>query len=345
MRRGKILFACLVAILLTVCPAWAAPFVVTLKTSLLSAPSPDAPTITSLEPGTVVEVTHQAGAYWRVEAAGNSGYAPADALKQAQTKGGPLVPLMVVAATPLGKIVIAKSIGWFKKTLGLDDGTMDQADEAMTVGKELIVLAKEIGGWLKVKDESGKIGYVKDGPNVVYLQPVSYAGAPVSGIWKDSKPIPTEASTLTLQVQVRKMDGTPVPPGSALQMGDEYRIYVTTSADAHVRITAETPDAGHVCQYYPNQFPGTQTSLLFKAGHTYSTELLPQGVNFKVSEPIGAKDILRIEATTAGPYHYVAAGDGCAPTLTFKSGGFSAAGDVKNPTAQVVVEYPIVTTK
>lgn len=345
MCRWKFTSISLAVSIIVASSAAAAPFVVAKNTSLVAAPSADAPQIVPLAQGTLVEVTHQAGTYWRVETAGKTGYAPADALRQSQTKGGPLVPLMVMAATPLGKIVIAESIGWFQKILGIDGKPMGKADEAISIGKELIVLAKEIGGWLKVKDESGKIGYVKDGAGVVYLQPVSYAGAQVSGIWKDSKPIPTDASALTLQVQVRKMDGTPVPPGATLRLGDEYRIYVTTSADAYVRITAETPDAGHVCQYYPNQFPGTQTSLLFKAGHTYSTELLPQGVNFKVSEPIGEKDLLRVEATTAAPFHYVLAGDGCAPTVSFKGGGFSVAGDVKNPTAQVVVEYFFYTTK
>ena len=110
-----------------------------------------------------------------------------------------------------------------------------------------------------------------------------------------------------------------------------------------MRITCETPDHDHVCQYYPNKFPGTQTSTLFKGGATYSTELLPNGTNFKVDTPIGEKDVLRIEATRSSPYHYVGAGDGCAPTLKFRGGGFSAAGDNVNPTAQVVVEYVIMT--
>lgn len=346
MILSKRVFLGIALVLVTAHSVLAAPFVVSKTTTLLVAPSSDAPTIATLEPGSVVQVTHQAGAFWRVETPrGNAGYVPADALQQAKTKGGPLIPLMVLAATPLGKIVVAKAVGWFKKLIGMTGDDLDHADGAISVGKELIVLAKEVGGWLKVQDPSGQVGYVKESPDVVYLQPVGYADTQVAGIWKNSAPIPAGATGLTLQVEVRKTDGTPVPPGATLKLGDEYRIYIMPSADCYVRITAETPDAGHACQFFPNQFPGFQTSTPFLAGHTYATEMLPQGVNFKVSEPIGAQDILRIEATTAAPYHYVQSTDGCAPTMTFKGGGFSTAGEIKNPTAQVVVEYPIGTTK
>jgi len=63
----------------------------------------------------------------------------------------------------------------------------------------------------------------------------------------------------------------------------------------------------------------------------------------KVQLPIGAKDILRVEANTYAPYHYVPSTDGCAPTMTFKGGSFSVAGEVKNPTAQIMVEYEVLT--
>ena len=246
-----------------------------------------------------------------------------------------------MAAAPVAKVVITKALGWFKKVFGISD---KKADQVLAVGQELLVLAQK-SGMLKVQLPDGAIGWIKQGPEAVELKPVSYAGSQEVGIWKNSQPIPQTATGLTLQVQVRKTDGTPVPPGGTLTLGDEYRIYITPSADCYVRITCETPDHGHACQYYPNQFPGFQTSGHFKAGHTYATEFLPSGVNFKVSEPIGAKDILRIEANTYAPYHYVQSNDGCAPTMTFKGGGFSVAGEVKNPTAQVVVEYEIRTAK
>jgi hypothetical protein len=326
--------------------AFAAPFTVIKSTDLLVAPAKDAPKQTSVEEGAIVEVTHQAGNFWRVELGnGKTGYVPAASLRQTKTKGLFLVPIVVAAATPIVKIVVAQAVDWFKQLFGLDEPEPRKADDAVPEGNELTVLARESGGWLKVKDESGKVGYIKESPRVVYLQPVSYADRQTAGIWKNSEPIPSSAAGLTLQVEVRKIDGTPVPPNGTLKLGDEYLVYITPSADAYVRITCETPDFNHTCQYYPNHFPGTQTSMLFKGGNTYSTELLPQGVRFKVSEPIGAKDILRIEATTAGPYHYVAANDGCAPTVKFKGGGFSTAGAIINPTAQVIIGYEINITK
>ena len=345
-RPLKFIFPVILLLLFFLSSAWAAPFTTQTPADVLAAPAAGMPKVASLSQGAIVEVTHQAGSYWRVELSdGKTGYVPASSLQQAKTKGGPLIPIVVAAGAPILKVVVSKVVGWFKKLFGIDDSDMAKADQMISVGKELIVLAKEVGGWLKVKTPDGKIGYIKESPQVVYLQPVTYANKQVAGIWKNSEPIPQTATGLTLQVEVRKIDGTPVPSGGTLKLGEEYRIYITPSSDCWVRITCETPDFNHACQYYPNQFPGTQTSIKFQGGRTYSVELLPSGVNFKVSEPIGAKDILRVEATTAGPYHNVSAGDGCAPTVKFKGGGFSAAGNVTNPTAQVVVEYSINTVK
>jgi hypothetical protein len=347
MPQGRQILAVLVVLVLLASSAAAAPFIAVKETAVLAAPSAQAPAVSQVASGEIVEVTHQAGAYWRVQTSqGQTGYVAADSLKQAQTRGGPLIPLVVMAAAPIVKVVVAKAVSWFKKLLGIDADAAAKADAVLSLGKELLVLGKEVGGWLKVQAPDGAIGFVKDGPSLVPLQPVEYAPPPVVGIWKDAEPIPQGVTGLTLQVEVRKADGTPVPPGSPLKRGDEYLIYVTPSADCYVRITCETPDLAHVFAYYPNEYPGRQTSALFQAGHTYSREMLPPAANaFNVSDPIGAKDVLRIEATMAGPYQYVPVPPDGMPTAKFKGGGFSMAGSVVNPTAQVVVEYPILTGK
>ena len=325
--------------------AAAAPFVVVTDSRILVAPAKDSASADTLPAGSIVDVTHQAGDFMRIQYGqkDKTGYLPAESLKQAKTKGGPLVPILIAAATPLGKMVAKKATEWFAKKFNVQLGDDSEGSAGrMDAGQEMVALGSE-NGWLKVRLPDGAVGYVKDAANLTSLQEVAYAQSSTLGIWNNSEPIPGEASILALRVEVRKTDGTPVLPGSSLKLGDEYRIYITASADCYVRITAETPDKNHVCQYYPNHFPGTQTSMLFKAGKTYSGEMLAQGRNFMVAEPLGAKDILHIEATTAAPYHYVARGDGCAPTQKFKGGGFSREGEVKNPTAQVLIEYPIIT--
>ncbi len=339
------LSACLVLIFTGL--ASAAPFVVVSDTNALIAPSPDSGAKDPLPAGSIVDVTHQAGDYYRVVYGPKSeaGYLSAKSVRQAKTKGGPLIPILIAAATPLGKMVAKKATAWFAKKFNINlGGDTGQVSSQMEAGQELVALDRE-DGWLKVKLPDGAVGYVKDTMDLASLQDIAYAQGSTMGIWKNSEKIPGQTQGLALRVELRKTDGAPVPPNSTLRLGDEYRIYITASADCYVRITAETPDKNHVCQYYPNHFPGTQTSMLFKAGKTYSGEMLPDGRSFLVARPIGAKDIIRIEATGAGPYHYVSKGDGCAPTATFKGGGFSVAGDVKNPTAQVLVEYPVLTTE
>lgn len=333
----------LLTCILSFCPssASAAPFTTKSSTNVQAAPALGTPTITSLSSGTIVEVTHQAGDYWRVQTPdGKTGYVKADALQPTKTKGVGVGTLIVAAGTPIIKVVVTKVIGWFKKLLGIKDKDLE-------IGKELIVLAKE-SGFLKVKDVNGAIGYIKDNPKVVIpLQPVTYADNSNNQLdWAlaGAKPIPATANGLTVQVEVRKTNGTPVIAGQTpLQLGDEYDIYISTSADAYVRVTAETKGMGNVCQYYPNHLPGTQQSILFKAGYTYSGELLPPGVHYKVSEPIGVADVIRVEANTYAPYKYVNKPQGCVPMT--KGPGFGMASGVQNPTAQVVVEYEIRTVK
>jgi hypothetical protein len=335
----------LVLVLLSATAASALPFTARQSTNVLAAPASDAKVVASLPEGTVVEVTHQAGNYWRVEAAeGKSGYVPAESLQQAKTKGGPLVPIVVSLATPAAKVVIDKAVKLFKETLGI---RVDQASVVvrMEAGTELTVIGTGPDNSLKVRTADGKEGLIRSGPQVLQLQPVQYASAEDEGVWKNGRPIPAGAGALTLHVQVLKADGARVPPGGTLKAGDEYRIFITPSADSYVRVTAVTPDKDRVCQYYPNRFPGTQSSVLFKAGNAYSSEMLPQGVKFKVSDPVGKMDVLRIEATQAGPYIYVADGDGCVTTSKYRGGGFSVSGPVTNPVAQYVIEYPINTVK
>ncbi len=332
--------------ILAVSPAYAASLIATRDAAVLLAPVAGAPEVAKVEQGTLVEVTHQAGAYWRVQLPdGKAGYVTASALKQVQTRGGPLIPLLVMAAAPILKVVFTGVIKFFKKLLGISDATVAQADQVLSLGQEAMVVANNPAGWLQVKLANGQVGYVQQSPQVVPLQPVQYAPSTVNTVYQGAQPIPQTATGLTLFVEVRRPDGTPVPAGSTLRIGDEYLIYVTPSADCFVRITCETPDFNHVFQYYPNQFPGTQTSAFFRGGYTYSAELLPQGIKFKVSEPIGRQDILRIEATTAGPFTYVPEPVNGMPTVRFRGGGFSVSGNVVNPTAQVVVEYPINTTR
>jgi hypothetical protein len=322
----------------------ASSFVVAKTTPAYQAPSTETVVIASLEEGTLVEVTHQAGNFWRVEMSeGKVGFVSGTTLKPAQLKGGVLAPLAIAAASPLGKIIVTRVMDWVEKKLDPSKEGEAKAGETVPVGRELTVIERQDGEWLRVRDGSGRVGYIKDGPQVVILQEVSNADPRMTGIWKNAGPIPATAAGLTLQIEVHKIDGTPVPPGDTLRRGDEYRIYVTAGADCWVRITCETPDFNHVCQYYPNRFPGAQTSMKLKAGQTYSSEFLPSGVNFFIADPIGGKDILRIEATTASPFHYVSSGDACATAESFKGGGFSVAGTVVNPTAQVIIEFPIQT--
>jgi len=324
--------------------AGAAPFTVVDSTQALAAPASGAPAVADLNAGQMVEVSHQAGAYWRVALpGGKAGYVPASALKQSEARAGLLAPLVIAAAAPLGKVVLSGAINWFKQKIGLGSLATAQADQVLSLGQELFVLAREAGNWLKVKTAQGAIGYIQAAPTVVPLQTVQAAPAAFASVYQQSRPIPPTAYSLTLQVEIRKLDGTYVPPNGFLRKGEQYRIYLTPSADCYVRISCETPDHGHVCQYYPNRFPGTQTTMRLLAGRTYSTEFLPPGMNFQVVEPIGRRDIIRIEATTAAPFHYVPHTDGCAPTGVHRGGGFSVAGQYINPTAQSVVVYPIQT--
>ncbi len=350
MKRASLLaivsLAC-VAIIISITLAHAAPFTVKQTSDVLAAPAATTPKIASLSQGTIVEVTHQAGAYWRVQTPdGKTGYVKADALQLTKTKSL-LVPIMIAAATPLGKVVIAKGVSWFKKQLGLGDAEAGKDDSILSVGKELLVLASEVGGWFKVKLPDGLVGYIKQSDALVPLQPVAYADNKSNQLdWMlaGAKPIPATANGLTVQVEVRKTDGTPVISGqTALKLGDEYDVYVTVSSDAYVRVTAETKGLGNVCQYYPNHLPGTQQSALFKAGYNYSSELLPKGMHYRVSEPIGEADVIRVEASTAAPFKYVDKPQGC--TLKTKGPGFGSTTEYQNPTAQVVVEYEIKTLK
>ena len=333
--------------LLFISNALAAPFTAKQPADVLAAPATGTPKVASLSSGTIVEVTHQAGDYWRVEIPdGKTGYVRADALQQTKTKGA-FIPLLISAGAPILKVVISKIVGWFKKLFGIKDQAAAKADQMFSVGKELILLGKNPGGWLKVKTAEGAVGYIMDRPAVVPLQPVAYADNSANQydwMMAGAKPIPATANGLMVQAQVRKTDGTPVISGQTpLKLGDEYDIYISTSTDAYVRITAETKGMGNVCQYYPNHLPGTQQSIHFKAGYTYSGELLPQGIHYKVNEPIGQADILRVEVNTYAPYHYVDKPQGCVPKT--KGPGFGGTTTYQNPTAQVVVEFEIRTVK
>ena len=327
--------------------SYAAPFTAKQSSELLAAPAAGTPKVATLSTGTIVEVTHQAGDYWRVETpAGKTGYVRADVLQQTKTKGV-FIPLLVSAGAPILKVVISKVVGWFKKLFGVKEQTAAKANQILNVGQELFLLGKDPSGWLKVKTEQGAVGYIKDSPAVVPLQSVAYANNSnnqYDWMMAGAKPIPATANGLTVQVQVRKTDGTPIVSGKTpLKLGDEYDIYVSTSSDAYVRVTADTKGMGNVCQYYPNHLPGTQQSIHFKAGYTYSGELLPQGIHYKVSEPIGEADIIRVEANTYAPYQYVNKPQGCIPKT--KGPGFGGTTTYQNPTAQVVVEFEIRTVK
>lgn len=340
MMKGKPILACLVFLLTLVLvkTAWCVPFSVKTSTPVYAGPAVTAPTIDQLSTGSIVDVDYEAGGYWRVHTQKNkTGFVPVPTLTLVKTKGLALVPIIIAAAAPVAKAVLGKMAKWFLKKTGMDAGG------ELLPGQEFQVLSKEPGGWIKVLLPDGTNGFVKDSKDIVYLKPVTYADNQAAGMWKNSEAIPANSAALALEVLVRKTDGTPVPSGATLKLGDSYKIFIKPTADCYIRITCETPDHQSACQYYPNQFQGTQTSSLFKAGYTYSAELLPPGIDFKVNTPIGKMDILRIEATSAKPFSYVPANDGCAPTVKFKGGGFSVSTTTVNPTPQVVVEYIIKT--
>jgi len=345
-RPLKFIFPVILLLLFFLSSAWAAPFTTQTPADVLAAPAAGMPKVASLSQGAIVEVTHQAGSYWRVELSdGKTGYVPASSLQQAKTKGIGIATVIVAAGAPVIKYVVTKAVGWFKKLLGIGKGST--ADTVINAGMELFVLDKLPGGWLKVKSSDNKVGYIKESDTLVPLQAVTYADNTANQydwMMAGAKPIPTTAGGLTVQVEIRKTDGTPVIPGKTiLKLGDEYDIYISTSADAYVRVTAETKGMGNICQYYPNHLPGTQQSALFRAGYSYSSELLPKGIHYKVSEPIGGADIIRVEANTYAPYKYVDKPQGCVPMT--KGPGFGSTTEYQNPTAQVVVEYEINTVK
>ena len=165
----------------------------------------------------------------------------------------------------------------------------------------------------------------------------------------DGSEAPETPSGLTVEIRAFRPNGALVLPGETLRLDEEYGLEVRCSRDCYVRITAETPGQDALCQYYPNQFAGYTESRLV-SGNIWERALLPSDINyFAVREPIGEKDVIRVEASTSRSYTYLPGGDraeGCTAISMVKTrGGGFAGGEAKQPHATSVAVLEIPTTR
>jgi hypothetical protein len=153
---------------------------------------------------------------------------------------------------------------------------------------------------------------------------------------------------LSVVVFLERPDGTPIDDNVVLKKGESYRVRIKTNKACFIRILTMTPDYEAVCQYYPNPFPGYNTTKQFEPGKDYINDFLPPGQTFQVSEPIGSYDIVRVEVSTKQPFTFVPF-DGKNESCRIGRSRGGGIADLNtgggNPTPDLVVEQKLRTNR
>lgn len=274
------------------------------------APSGEAAACATLPGDSHLSVSHATQGWYAFQSPETGGklcWVPSTALEPVTTRSLALaVPLFIET----GRVVVTFLRDLFtgrlfrKKTgLKLEPGTM-------------LSVLEETADRLRVRTEQGQEGWIPRDATAS-VQQVARVPEFDQGVWAGHEAVKGNGD-LFVEVWVQKADGSRVSNNGLLRLGDEYEIHARCSRDCYLRITCETPAAGAVCQYSPNQFPGFGISPRILAGQDAWGMILPPGVRFRVSEPVMSEDILRVEAVSAGhgkPFYFVSGtdkGDGCA---------------------------------
>jgi len=331
------------------------------------APHDKAPECVKLDAGATLDAGLVAAGWYGFKentGKGRTCWAPADRLEPVKTRGLPL--LLVPLAIEAGSAVV-------KWVVNLFSGAKEEAKPVKVEPGAMVSIVERAKDRLKVRLGDGTIGWIA-AEALSMVQELRQVPRADQAIWQASAPA-VAAAALTVEAWVQKADGTVVPSGGTLRLGDEYEIHARCSQNCFIRVTCETPGAGAVCQYSPSQHQGFEVSPAIRAGEDAWPYLLPKGVRFKVSEPVMPEDVIRVEAVSAAagiPFRYVAGsdkGEGCvastaqapaggadtcgrpgagAPRTScgYRGGGFSVtAAGVQNPVPDVVSVYVLRTVR
>jgi hypothetical protein len=288
------------------------------------APNAAARSTRTLSKGTPVRTAWAAEGHYLVE--GEACWVDAGSVAARQstgTRGLPLLltPILVAA----GEAILDEAVEWLQ-------------GEAKKQVCGLVQVVREEGERVLVRAADGAEGWVarQQVSFLASVRPAETSGT-LADLLEGGEPPPAEAGGLTVEVRVLRVDGTAVAADEILTLGTEYDLSVRCSAECFVRITAEQPEHDAVCQYHPSHLEGFGESKPLPAGTWVKDALLPAGMHFEVSEPVGEFDVIRVEASRSGPYRYVSGGDrgeGCqagagvhdgALTGCARGGGFSGA--------------------
>ncbi len=327
----------------------AVPFTAKNGTKVRVAPVGGAKLVAALKDGERVDVEAAAGDYYKIvmiERNGITGFVESSSIDRVRTRGVALAPLAISAASALAKVVIKKVVEYREKKKAMETAA---SNIVLQPGEEYPIVSHTKDQYMIRLPDGREI--IVDENQATPLNSVDLAQGDVGYLWAHA-PVATKNAP-GLQVLVEKLDGTPVIPQTVLKIGEKYRIRIRVTKDAYIRITAETPELGGFCQYYPNHFLGYRQSMLLKAGQEYSGEFLPPGKSFEVGEPVGRYDLIRVELSTQRPFVFVPRGNenqGCQannPTRGVRGGSFGNLEDVAaaNPVPEVVFVYKIRTQR
>jgi|GEM_PF-2827138 len=371
-KVSQIVFAVLVVFSFTIDIDAAEPVPMRLSSEQTAriAPSDRSPACATLAEGTAFSAMYVADGWYGLQVEETQGklcWVPAKGVEQIKTRSAVLaVPLLIEA----GRAVVT-----FLRDLFTGDLFKKKADIKIEPGTMVSIL-EEAADKVKIRTDGGQEGWIAR-EALSKIKEFTSTPQKDQGIWEGHQAVNTSGNLL-LEVWVQKADGSAVQNYSELKLGDEYEIHARCSKDCFLRVTCETPAAGAVCQYGPNQFPGFTVSPRIAAGQDAWSYMLPPGMRFKVSEPVMSEDILRIEAISAEyskPFYYVAGtdkGEGCASAgagmatnaegvtmdcstrgggfsrqgCGYRGGGFSATPQGQtNPVPEVVSQFVIKTLR
>lgn len=315
--------------------AGAVTFVASSDTQIYVAPSTESGTVAALNQGDAVEVLAVAGTYYKILTPnGQTGFASMTSLNRHRTRAIVLAPILIAAGSALGKVVLKKAYEYYNE---------HKEKKKLLAGREFEVLETK-GDKIKVKTAEGKELWIKKA-FLEKINEIRLAAGNLKTLWGNGEVKSTDS--VGIEMELERLDGTSIGENTPLKLGDKYKIKVKVSKAAYVRITSETPDLGGFCQFYPNFFEGYKQSVKLEPNKEYSTIFLPPGKAFEVGQPIGAYDMIRIEASTESPFIFVPRGSanvGCQQT-GIRGGTFGDVDDLAkaNPVPEVVAEQKIKT--
>ena len=313
----------------------AAPFVAIAEAKLLAAPVENAKTIVTVPKNSLVEAHAMAGPYYKVSFGKRFiGYLPMTSLERKPANDGNAQPLIVEAPQSAKRAVVVRTAVLAPAYGG------DSSGPKVAAGQEIEIMDAKVHS-LQVRLETGYVGWINEAA-VLRLRLVTIAGDSLNkGALREDAP------PLALAVWLERQDGQPINDETILHKGDGYRIKVKANRNCYIRIIAETPELGGLCQFYPNHFPGFNKSFLLTAGKVYSTEFMPSGMLFQVGNPIGSYDLIRVEANTRAPFVFMPfsrQNEACKQTK-HRGGAFMPEDMMRsgNPLPEVIVEQKIRT--